>query len=589
MGQTQQSMAAPPESLKNAAAAFEAGDLATAERLVGPLLLEEAPRLDALHLAGLIALRQGRPSLAVERLGACVGLAPERPELHLHLGNAYREAGAFAAAHTAYAEAERQVPALPGLRLNRTLLLEAEGRFEEALESAERLMAAEPQAAVGAVRKASILQSLGRFRDLAAFAHTAAARYPRVGRLPALEADAHERLGDLDAAEAAARKALALNPRLPGALKSLASVLRRRGETEEAAAFAKRTLDALPEEAPGRRALYGELGLALDRLGEPQRAFEAFTQMNCIAGREAERKGISPSAYLDQVETIRKAFEGGLATDWANLPPPQADGPPPVFLVGFPRSGTTLLDQVLDAHPEVDVLEERPVLLPVRDRLRATPEGYPARLASLTVDERESLRRLYAEALTAEGLEPHRRIIVNKLPLNIIHVGLVARVFPDARFILALRHPADSVLSCFMQDFALNASMANFLSLDGAAHLYDRVMGLWLGAQTWLANPVATVRYEDLTEDLEGAVRPVMEMLALDWDAAMADPAAHARRRGTIRTPSYAQVTEPLYRRSVARWERYRFALDPVLPRLAPYITAFGYDVSADHSVLNSV
>ena len=129
-----------------------------------------------------------------------------------------------------------------------------------------------------------------------------------------------------------------------------------------------------------------------------------------------------------------------------------------------------------------------------------------------------------------------------------------------------------------MQDFELNASMANFLTLPDAAGLYEEVMSLWQKYREALPLEVTEIRYEALVADLEGAVSPVIEALGLTWDESMREHVAHAKSRGSLRTPSYAQVTQPIYQRATDRWRRYETYINRVKPRLQPYIDLYGYE-----------
>ena len=247
----------------------------------------------------------------------------------------------------------------------------------------------------------------------------------------------------------------------------------------------------------------------------------------------------------------------------------------PVFLVGFPRSGTTLLDQIFDAHPQVQVFEEQPFLRAVRKSIA----GYPQSLAQMDVDARAAARQIYWQSLRAAGADLEGKTVINKMPLDIVHAGLIQRVFPEARIIFALRHPADCVLSCFMQDFVPNGAMLNFLTLEGSARFYDRVMTLWQAYRTLLPLHVQEVRYENLIADLRQEVGPALSFLGLPWHDAMGDPAAHALARGTIKTPSYSQVTQPIYSTAADRWRRYEKHMQPVMPLLEAHIKRFGYPV----------
>ncbi len=250
-----------------------------------------------------------------------------------------------------------------------------------------------------------------------------------------------------------------------------------------------------------------------------------------------------------------------------------------MFLVGFPRSGTTLLDTILNSHRAIHVVEERPAVRNMRNALERLPGGYPDGLAALDPADLAALRQIYFAELDRH-LEPQDRsaVVVDKLPLNIIEAGLIQRIFPQARFLFAQRHPCDCVLSCFMQNFEVNDAMANFLDLGDAAVLYDKVMTLWQQYRTVLPLAVHTVRYESLVEGFEETLTPLLAFLGVGWDDGVRRYAETASRRGIINTPSYDQVTQPLYTRSLGRWQRYAEQMAPVLPILLPWARRFGYD-----------
>jgi hypothetical protein len=170
------------------------------------------------------------------------------------------------------------------------------------------------------------------------------------------------------------------------------------------------------------------------------------------------------------------------------------------------------------------------------------------------------------------------RVVVDKFPLKLARAGAIQRLFPDARFILALRHPYDVVLSCFMQEFQANPAMANFYTLVGAARYYDAVMALWQRHRGQHPLAVATVRYESLIEDLEAEVRPALAHLGVEWDEKVQGFAAHALGRGRIRTPSYSQVSQGLYLSARGRFGRYlpHFSAEP-RALLDPWVARHGY------------
>jgi hypothetical protein len=160
-----------------------------------------------------------------------------------------------------------------------------------------------------------------------------------------------------------------------------------------------------------------------------------------------------------------------------------------------------------------------------------------------------------------------------------MQVPLIHRLFPDARFILALRHPADVILSCYFSNFRTTPSLMNFLRLDAAVDFYDLAFSIWQRASELLPINVHTIQYEKLVDDPETQLRGLAEFLGLNWRDELLDHTRTAASRDFIATASYAQVIEPIYRRAVGRWEKYRAQLEPVLPALRPWAEKFGYSI----------
>ena len=316
-----------------------------------------------------------------------------------------------------------------------------------------------------------------------------------------------------------------------------------------------------------------ELGQLHDRSGSASLAFQHFEEGNRLLATSVSGARTDPQAYLDLVRRARALAE--------QVPPVKAlgtEGPSarsPIFIVGFPRSGTTLLDQVLDAHPALSVVEEQPLIETLALSLGEMPAGYPQGVPRLDEASLQSLRDTYERSLAAHVAPTAGVRIVDKFPLNIVHVHLIARLYPDARYVFALRHPLDVCLSCFMQSFVPNDAMANFTTLQGTAALYDEVMRLWRASSPAL--DVHTVRYEALVDAFEPEARALVEFLGLEWDDAVLDYARHARSRARINTPSYAQVTEAIYDRARFRWRRYATHLGDIAESLRDHIEHFGY------------
>ncbi len=546
-------------------------------------VLQFAPQNpDALHLLALVAHGKGDPATAEKLILGALRHAPAHPNLLVNLANSQRDQGKGEEALANYGAAISARPDFLDAFINRGMLLKDYRRTTEALKDFQRAIALAPTNPVAYVHAAEAAMVAGLYRDAVAYCQSAR---EHVANPPStifvLLAEFHERLTELDTALEFAEQARALDPQNVIATRIWAKIRRRKAaKNKDALREIRAVLDAIdtskldPEIAGG---VESDLGIICNDLGEIDAAFAHFVKQNAASAKGITHKRVDKQGYLDQLEELISTFTpewvGSWSTGVAAVEPGHRAAP--IFLIGFPRSGTTLLDQILDAHPDVQVFEEQPTLIAVRDGVVA----YPAGLAHIDDGERQRLRALYWAALEADGADLKSKLVINKLPLNIIQVGLIQAVFPEAKIILSLRHPADSVLSCFMQNFEINASMANFLTLPEAAHLYDRVMTLWQQYRRLLPLKVVEVRYENLIRDIRAEVEPVLDFLGLSWNDAQADPAAHALARGTIRTPSYEQVTQPIYSSSADRWRRYEKHLTPVLPVLEKHIRHFGYEL----------
>lgn len=249
----------------------------------------------------------------------------------------------------------------------------------------------------------------------------------------------------------------------------------------------------------------------------------------------------------------------------------------PIFVVAFPRSGTTLLEQTLDAHPSLRSMDEQPFVQQALDEMVAAGVYYPEQLAKLTPEQLQAIRARYLERAAARvQLQPGQRL-VDKNPLNLLRLPAIQRLFPHAPIILAVRHPCDVVLSCFMQHFRAPHFVMLCASLQSLADGYVRSFDFWYGQAAMLAPRVLEVRYETFVADFERGVREMAEFLQLPWHDAMLAPAEHARVKGYISTPSYSQVVQPVNQKAVGRWRPYREHLAPVIPRLRPYLERWGY------------
>ncbi len=374
-----------------------------------------------------------------------------------------------------------------------------------------------------------------------------------------------------------ARRALAINPGHPAATLALAGV----ELAEDDPVGAETRLAALLQSslnARDRTAATLILADALDARNETDRAFAAYTEGKRLAREmyESSGGGAAAAAQRDLVARLSKWISTG--PRWSAAPPdPVTPARGHVFLVGFPRSGTTLLEQVLASHTEVVTLEERPVLDPAADRYFTSADAI-ARLASLSGPELARERQAYWEALKTRGLDVSGKVLVDKFPLNTIKLPLIARLFPDAVILFAERDPRDVVLSAFRRNFRMNPAMAQFTDLESTARFYDAVMSLARIYLEKLPQTVVTVRHERLVSAFEDEVRRICQAVGLEWQPGLADFAARARER-SIRTPSAQQVRRGLYSDALGQWRRYARHLSPVRPILNLWVERLGYDL----------
>lgn len=490
--------------------------------------------------------------------------------------------------------------------LARARAAHAAGDLATALDALELALRIEPRHAELWTGMAELLHDLGRDVDAQAAIERALALAPDDRAASLFGSIIANGLGDATKAEAILRRLLTAQPFDSAARANLASLLERGNRHDDAEREAREGLKSAPHEpllnlvvaqcafhrrdfdsselflgrvrdAPGlipQHAAYLAAQL-LDARGRPAEAYAAFADANRVAAANSARVGIDPARSLAQLVAELGIFSDEWVAGWDPLEAPTPLPFTPAFLIGFPRSGTTLLEQILDAHPGIAALDEQPFL---EDQFNASAIDYPWGLATLAPAERESLRAGYAASVLRYRPEAAGRVVVDKYPLKLARVGAIHRLLPEARYILALRHPYDVVLSCFMQEFGANPAMANFFTLEGAARYYDAAMALWQRHRAQHPLAVVTVRYEALVDDLESQVRPALEHLGVGWDARVEGFAAHALGRGWIRTPSYQQVSQGLYTSARARFTKYlpHFSAE-ARALLDPWVARHGY------------
>ncbi len=533
---------------------------------------------------------------ALEHCRAAVRLRPHLPEAHNNLGNVLRELGQLTEAKACYAEALRLNADLAMTHNNMAQALQEEGKFDEAAAWYQQALQLDPKAARIHRNLASLLaeqenyeEALARYEIALALApeeaetHTglgavlheqghyeaAAARYREALRHRPDFAPAHgslgtalEELGRFDEAQACLRAALAHDPHYTGGYAQLATLLR--GKLPEADLDVMRQLLASPNVTSGQRAgLHYGLAQVLDARGDYEQAADQLRQANalCLVNLRKRGQGYDPADHATFVTGLMAAFSPAFFERVRGF---GLDSERPLFIVGLPRSGTTLVEQILASHSQVfgagelrlarEAFESLPRVLQVEEPASACV-GRLERPAVRQVARRhlEQLGRLNADA-------PR---VADKMPDNYLYLGLIATLFPRARLIHCRRDLRDVAVSCWMTNFRHIRWACDPEHIRTRFHEYRRLMDHW---RQVLPVPFLEVDYEETVADLEGVARRLVAWSGLEWEPACMNFHETAR---PVRTASVTQVRQPIYTRSVGRWKNYDAALGALFAGLA--------------------
>ncbi len=590
---------------------LQRGQAKEAEALIKRVMAVTPDDVAAIQLLALALAQQGKTEPARALFDIAAQRQPQAPEAWINLGNACLECGDPAGADHAFQHARSLAGEDVAALLGQGLAWLGLRRFVDAHTVLAKAFAREPEAADVRLAYAQSLSELERFDELAqclvgvdaaalnidqqrALAwlwaqagsdEHALVLYQRL--LAAMPADDEsrvrlalllERLNRIDDAANVLRMVTSDTGGM-GALAS-ARVLRRQGQVEQALAH---LLPALSPPMPlaMQAQLRFEQAKCHDACGAADEAMAALALAHGASGKAfLERMPDNePPAVLGWLQQRMQAR----APEAWNVPVEDVQPVDPIFLVGFPRSGTTLLERMLDGHRQLDVLDERPALEVAIEFLRGLPRwndgDLDESLAMLTPAQITHARDVYWRQVR-RYLQPNGRL-VDKYPLTMTRLPYVARLFPQAQWVLLLRHPCDCVLSCHMQAFGMNGGALAFASLDSTAHTYAAVMSWWDTQRMHVPARVHVLRYEDLVQAPVAELEALMAFLSLSVEQAqLASHHASAARMRRINTPSYAQVIQPINAGAVDRWKRYRAHFnDETLATLAPWLQRYGYGV----------
>lgn len=454
------------------------------------------------------------------------------------------------------------------------------GQFKPGLARANQALKLVPNDLRSINILAFALFNAGKIEEALKWAKRAVKLGPEGAKTNVMVANCYEKLHRLDEAFEANRLAQIANPGVKYLKLQEAKLRSRKGDNERAREILQKITQSDELDPDLHKKMFSELGRVLDKLQRFDQAYEAFVQSGLAAARIPKVKEFKLGYRPSLINAYVKGLTAARLSRW-NSEDLQDDSWTPAFLVGFPRSGTTMTEQILAAHSSVHTTDEQPYLEQVRYEwariVGANPDlGWMA--DQLNVEIILQLRKFYREKVEADLDEPvGSRTVIDKLPLNIMNIGLINLIFPEAKVITVLRDPRDCCLSAFMQDFELNSAMIHFLSLDRAVNFYAVVMGAWLHFRDTVTMRHCSVRYEDIIQNFEYEAKRLIGHLEIDWEPGILQFHQRASER-VISTPSYVAVTEPVYTRSIGRWKNYHKHYEPLLPKLAPFLTQFGYE-----------
>ena len=543
---------------------------------------------EAIHLAGLAALREGRSELSAVFLNRAARLSPQEPRYHTDLGAAWRLLKATEAAIASHRRSAVLAPDFTDAYLNLGPSLLSLGLVDEAEEAFQRACRLDPGNPMARKGQGEVWLAKGDFDRSAAMVRDVLAILPQDYEAILLLADIETERGHADAAFALYAAAISLDPGLYPAYIHRALLLTeftRGGKAlagfdqalvlspDSAEAWFNRvtlkqftpddpdiprmtalllSFDAAGSDVKDRVLLNFALGAALLQAGDEERAFAHFH-----AGNRLKRSALPFDMRIEQARLDEITAKFTPAT-FNFFKKGRVHSERPVFIVGMPRSGSTLLAQILAAHPDIFEAGEQ-VAFPqaLRRMAAAKPGGHVS--FDLSREDLDRLGEVYLTQLEARAGDQAR--IVDKLPGNVVFAGLIHLALPNARIILTRRDPADTCLSCYMHHFKGGQDFA--YDLKELALYHQAIDGL---AAHWRAvlppDRYTEVNYEVLVEDLEGEARRIVAFLGLDWNEACLD---FYRSERQVRTASLNQVRQPIYKSSIGKWRRYARHLQPML------------------------
>ena len=467
-------------------------------------------------------------------------------------------------------------PKNPAVLYGRAILYRVEGRLGDAVRACDAALAIAPHYAEAWLEKGTILASGGSPRAARKCFEKAASLAPGNAAAHAQIAVMAAREREFDVVRKSAGAALAIDPHNIDASNALAAAMLDEGKIDGAADLLAPLIEKVAA-GSSRSKAFSLLAAASEKAGDHAAAYDWLVRANEDFLRASAAMAQNRPGNTAIVEAIRQGIEG--VADWTTPIGLQNDFARSVFLIGYPRSGTTLTENILASIDGVAALEERPTFMGADSEfLLCPPEEIPASLQRFSEQDAaqlERLRQAYWDKVFASGIDRGTEHFVDMDPLKATRLPFIARMFPEARIIFMRRDPRDVVWSCFRTNFALSSAALEFTTLERTAQHYDAMMRLSESARERLDLPCHDLRYEGLVTDFDGTTRELCEFLGIDWSDAVGRFADTAHRRG-VATASSGQIGKGLYD-GRGQWKPYARWMEAVMPILQPWIDRFGY------------
>ncbi len=531
--------------LQRAFQCYQRGDRQQAAQLGQQILKRDRRAVDAMLLLGLIEKDQGEFFRARDWFQRGLKIAPTHVNLLNGAGLLEKHLGNHASAEALLRKALTADPGFIHARYNLANLFDSMHDYTRATAQYRRVLEQQPDHVEALANLSTILEA------------------------------EHQ----LDEARELAQRALGANPEHFIARLTLANIAIREKAFGEVVNLLGPLIKAGRLSPVNHSVAVGKCAFAFEKQGDYETAFSYYQAANQVL-HQAFADGMKNLQTLYAPEAVERV---GNTVASFEFDAPAGEDESPVFLVGFPRSGTTLLDQILTSHSRVTVLEEKENLIDAYTRFPATESGLQE-LQETSDKELSSLRRKYWKRVKEEmdaGISG--KVIIDKQPLNAIALLHIARLFPNARILVALRDPRDCVFSCFQQRFGMSQAMFQFLQLDTAASYYGKVMSIVTAIRDAGTLPMHFVRYERVISDFRDEVEEMIRFLGLDWEDSLLDYRSTAKSRH-ISTPSASQVIQPLYTSSIGKWRNFQPWIGDQFGPLELWAREWGYPAESEHS-----